>query len=652
MKDTDKNKKQLSKDIDLLKAFNQQITASDQQLRAANQQLIASENQLRAANQQLVASKKVLQKEKELSENILETANAVIITLDLDAKINLFNKYAEKLTGYTKDEILGRRWFDIFISKGNDSEIPEVFSKVLNGMPEVSSYENPIVCKNGSERLIHWENTIQKNERGEVSGVLSIGTDITERKQVEELLIETEARYKTSFENSRDGIIVFRKDKKIIAVNQEYIKLSGYTREELLSMGLEDLYQEANMTQSDVRMNQMQLEKTLSLFDATLIAKQGNTIPVEINVTSLKDSYGYDVVFQGNVRDITERKQAEEALLESEEKYRMVIENQGEGIGIVDLDEKFVFTNPAAEQMFGVPEGKLIGHNLEEFLVPNQIPVVFEETKNRKQGVKSTYEIEIISAIGENRTLLITATPQSNNEGIHIGTFGIFRDITKRKQAEEKIRRNLKEKNTLLKELYHRTKNNMQVISSMLRIQSHQSDDEFVHESFNDVVHKIQAMSLVHQKLYEAEDLSRINLKEYIEDMIGSLMQSCNIQTELFSYHLDLKDVFVTIDSATPLGLVLNELISNVFKHSFPDDRKGKLTIKLEQEKNGDINLQLKDNGVGLPSGFDPEKTESMGLQTVYSLMVYQLNGSIDYDTKNGLSWFIKFSDAKNKLRV
>ncbi len=221
-----------------------------------------------------------------------------------------------------------------------------------------------------------------------------------------------------------------------------------------------------------------------------------------------------------------------------------------------------------------------------------------------------------------------------------------------RKQKEEHIIRNLAEKNILLKELYHRTKNNMQVISSMLRIQSQQSDDEFVHESFKEIVQKIQAMALVHQKLYQAEDLSRINLKEYIEDILESLMQSYNIRTALFSYSLDLENVFVTIDSATPLGLVLNELISNVFKHSFPDNRKGKLTISMEQEENGDINIQLKDNGVGLPPGFNPEKTESMGLKTVYSLIIYQLKGSLKYEVKDGLSWYIKFSDAKNKLRV
>ena len=171
-----------------LNAYNQQLISSEQQLRAANQQLAATEQQLRASNQQLTASEKDLKKEKEFSENLLMTANAFILTLDTNANITLFNKFAEKLSGYTKDEVIGKNWFELFIPKDKDYAIPKVFSNVLNEMPDLSSYENTILCKTGTEKFISWENTIIKNENGEISGVLSIGTDITERKQAEETL--------------------------------------------------------------------------------------------------------------------------------------------------------------------------------------------------------------------------------------------------------------------------------------------------------------------------------------------------------------------------------------------------------------------------------------------------------------------------------
>ena len=133
------------------------------------------------------------------------------------------------------------------------------------------------------------------------------------------------------------------------------------------------------------------------------------------------------------------RKKAEKKLRENEQKYRLLIENQGEGVGVVDLDEKFLFANPAAEEMFGVPAGALVGRNLFDFVAPESRKIILNETKSRSQGIKSSYEIYIVRPEGEKRTILVTATPQFNNEGAQIGTFGVFRDITQRKIAETEL---------------------------------------------------------------------------------------------------------------------------------------------------------------------------------------------------------------------
>ncbi len=237
----------------------------------------------------------------------------------------------------------------------------------------------------------------------------------------------------------------------------------------------------------------------------------------------------------------------------------------------------------------------------------------------------------------------------------------MYKEIETRVKAEEQIKRDLKEKSILLQELYHRTKNNMQVISSMLRMQSRSLKNkspsgnvniDFLHDSFNDVINKIRSMSLVHQKLYQAKDLSNINLKEYIQDLIKLLMISYRIKSEKISLKLELEDVFVLIDSAMPLSLILNELVSNVFKHSFPDNTKGELSIRLFKDKNDTINIQLSDNGVGIPNDIDLENINTMGLQTVFDLVKYQLKGKVNYETKNGLKWYIGFKDNLHKKRV
>ncbi|MFW6140358.1 MAG: sensor histidine kinase, partial [Acidobacteriota bacterium] len=142
-------------------------------------------------------------------------------------------------------------------------------------------------------------------------------------------------------------------------------------------------------------------------------------------------------------------------------------------------------------------------------------------------------------------------------------------------------------------------------------------------------------MSLVHQKLYEAQDLSQINLKEYIEDFLQNLVRSCKKTKEDVSLKLDLQDIHVSIDTAIPLGLALTELISNEFKHAFPQRKKGEIFIGMKQSKEGVITVELTDNGVGVAPGVDLRKTKHMGLQNVYNLIEYQLKGKVSYIVKN-----------------
>jgi PAS domain S-box-containing protein len=381
--------------------------------------------------------------------------------------------------------------------------------------------------------------------------------------------------------------------------------------------------------------------------------KNGELFWEAASISPIHNKQGKIINYIKVAEDITERKINENKIKKSEKKYRDIFENIQDIYYETDFEGKITEMSPSIYQFSKgqYSRDELIGKQMSSFYYDTiEKDQVLHNLMKHKRLVD--YEVTLQNKDGSLIQCSFSSIVQSDSAGNPQKIIGSMRDITERKIAEDQIARDLEEKNTLLKELYHRTKNNMQVISSMLKMQAQHSDNEFIHESFKEIIHKIQAMSLVHQKLYQAEDLSRINLKEYIGDILKLLMISYNIRSELFSFKLDLKNVFVTIDSATPLGLVLNELISNVFKHSFPDNRKGKLNIDMGQEENGDIKIQLTDNGVGLPSGFNPEKTKSMGLQTAYSLVNYQLDGSLNYKVKNGLSWFIKFNDAKNKLRV
>jgi PAS domain S-box-containing protein len=261
-------------------------------------------------------------------------------------------------------------------------------------------------------------------------------------------------------------------------------------------------------------------------------------------------------------------------------------------------------------------------------------------------------EINIECFDGTYKTILNSAAPILDDENKIIGAVCINQDITDRKQAEEQIKKSLAEKETLLRELYHRTKNSMAVIISLLSMQSETFDDKSIVEAFTEATNRISSMALVHQKLYEAKDLSSINLKIYISELVPHMMKSFNISTGLLSLEFDMEDVFILIDTAIPCGLILNELITNSFKYAFPDNREGIFKVKLYKNESGEIELTVSDNGKGVSPGFDFRRDGHLGVQVIFALGENQLQGQVAFETEQGVACHLKFRDIFFEPRV
>ncbi|HOT74371.1 MAG TPA: MCP four helix bundle domain-containing protein [Candidatus Wallbacteria bacterium] len=219
-------------------------------------------------------------------------------------------------------------------------------------------------------------------------------------------------------------------------------------------------------------------------------------------------------------------------------------------------------------------------------------------------------------------------------------------------QKKEQLKASLAEKEALLRELYHRTKNNMQVICAMLMLYSSQTNNLEAISAFREIDLKIRTMALVHKKLYESNDLSNINLKEYVHDLCALFEKSYGIISKQIELELNVEEISVTIDIAIPCGLVINELFSNTFKYAFPEGSQGKikLDIKLTPEKYIDINYS--DNGIGLPSGFDFRRDGRMGIQSIVSIIENQLQGSFSISSGKGFSCELKFKKSLYEIRV
>jgi PAS domain S-box-containing protein len=381
--------------------------------------------------------------------------------------------------------------------------------------------------------------------------------------------------------------------------------------------------------------------------------------PIQFEQYFEPQGHWYSIVAYAPVRgyfavtfeDITERVQAEDELRQSEARWRSLTETSPDHILTLDTDLNIQFANFASP---GLTVQELIGTPLYTFVEKERQ----DEIKAILQGVLRTgqddsYETIYHAPDGSTMHYESRVTPRRLPEnGKIIGLTLSARDITARVRAEEQVKASLKEKEVLLRELYHRTKNNMQVISSMLALQALHVQDERVLSIFRDVENRIQSMALVHQKLYQSQNLSRIDLQEYIIDLVGLLMQSYKVPQDKIALAVDIESALVLIDTAIPCGLVLNELLSNVFKHAFPGDRAGEIKLCLHRTQDGALALQVSDNGVGFPEGLDLRKSDTLGLQTVFGIAERQLQGKVAVETERGVTWHIKFREDFYSPRI
>lgn len=227
----------------------------------------------------------------------------------------------------------------------------------------------------------------------------------------------------------------------------------------------------------------------------------------------------------------------------------------------------------------------------------------------------------------------------------------LSQEIEERKNAEAKVQASLEEKEILLKEVHHRVKNNLQVISSLLYLQSLSINDEVMHEKLKDSQNRIKSMSLIHEKLYQSENFSEINFKEYVESLVLHFNHSFLKENFTIITSIDIDDINLSLDTAIACGLLVNELMTNAYKHAFPDEwinenrREGKIDISVRKETEKNFLLLIADNGVGLPANINISNVESLGLKIVNS-MVAQLGGSIEISSNNGTQFKIYFTDS------
>jgi PAS domain S-box-containing protein len=343
-------------------------------------------------------------------------------------------------------------------------------------------------------------------------------------------------------------------------------------------------------------------------------------------------------------RDITDLKLAQDALFESEERFRAAFETSPDSIiivdvvtnNIVDVSEGFVFnTGYSKEEVLGLDSLK-IGAWADPSDRDRFYGAFTED--GRLHGFNADFRMKdgtIKRGLMSARTLELSGHP-------HL--FVIIRDITSLMEAQDQLKASLSEKEILIKEIHHRVKNNLQVISGLLNLQAYHITDPAGREVYKESQNRVITMALIHEELYQSTDLARVHFGGYIRNLCENLMISYGVDRDRIRLIVDAQRIDMVVDTAIPCGLIINELITNALKHAFPDGRGGEVSLTFRELEDEQYQLIISDDGIGMPEGMDSGKTGSLGMQLV-RVLVEQLGGALEIERGEGTTFRITFKE-------
>ncbi|MBU7046711.1 MAG: PAS domain S-box protein [Theionarchaea archaeon] len=573
-----------------------------------------------------------------------------LIKLDMPPREKAFilesNSALQKFLGYTEDELRLRVVTEFSHPEELERDIGRL-EELIAGKTNSLEVEKRFIRKDGEIVWGYLTVSLLRDAHGIPVYVVVSVQDTTEHKKAEEALRKSEEEFRLFFENAKDAIFwaepetgtIIRCNKAAeILLEKNREEIIGYHQTELHPPDKRGYYAEIFKTHVDM--------KGSKDVEGEVITKSGIIKPVHI--TASITLIGGSPIIQGIFRDVTESKRAERELQESEEKYRTLVEQSLQGIAIAHgIPLRLVFMNTALSEMLGYTTEELLSLNSQETLNlvhPEDQSFFSEQYQDILEGNPSLplYELRLIRKDGTICWLEIHA-----NRIEYCGQPAIqaaFMDITDRKKAEEQIKASLKEKEILLREIHHRVKNNLQVVSSLLNLQSEHIRDSQYTEMLKESQNRIRTMALIHEKLYQSENLANIDISEYITSVVHGLIRSYNVDERII-LSIDVEGIPLSVDAAIPCGLIINELVSNCLKHAFPHKRKGVVTITLCQIQ-GTNELVVKDDGVGIPDTIDLKNMETLGLDLVTTLAEKQLNGTITLDKTGGTTFTIRFREV------
>ena len=567
-----------------------------------------------------------------LQGEIIANMSEGVYLLRVDDGIIVFtNEKFDLMFGYEHGDLIGQHVS--VINAATDGDLMEVADDIMAILRQTGSWKGEVMNIRKDGEAIWCQASVSTFEHWEYGKVfVSIHTDITERKRAEQALRKSEEKNRHILSRSIDGFFVNDQQGRFFEANEAYCRMLGYSLDELQGMTIQDV--EAVETPEETVAH---IEKVIKdghdRFESKHFHKDGHIVDIELSV-NFDEVLGE--VFFSFVRDISKRKRDQANLQKSEELYRLIAENSVDAIWQFSLDGTLDFINAAGASMYGYGVHEMENMAISSLLSEKSLAKGKGLIGRVLDGQEVRGQIYMKHKKGHEFPISFTLAP-IKKQGNIVGGTGIGHDITEKiREEEEELRKSLLEKESLLKEIHHRVKNNLQIISSLLFLQGQKSEIPEVHAAINDSQNRVRAMALIHEKLYSRDNLAEIDLGDYIKTLVGHLADTMGRPEGQIVVDVGTVDVRLSIDTAIPCGLIINELVTNSLKYAFSDDGLATVNVSLRLLADGRISVIVVDDGPGLPSEFNGKSSKTLGLGLVDSLRG-QLNATLDFRNENGL---------------
>jgi PAS domain S-box-containing protein len=571
---------------------------------------------------------------EERFRRVVEAAPSAMVMINANGRIEMVNAQAEQVFGYARAEMLGQP-VEMLVPKrfrGHHPGLRSSFFDDPRARPMGAGRDLFGLRKDGSEFPV--EIGLNPIETDEGPMVLSAIVDISARKRLEE-------RFRRVVEAAPNAMVMINAGGIIEMVNAQAEQVFGYARAEMLGQAVEMLVPVRFRGHhpglrgsffSDPKARPMGAGR-----DLFGMRKDGTEFPVEIGLNPIETDEGPMVL--SAVVDISARRRLEE-------RFRLVVEAAPSAMVMINAFGRIEMVNAQAEAVFGYARHEMLGRKV-EMLVPDRFGAhhpdlrssFFADPKARPMGAGR--DLFGLRKDGSEFPVEIGLNPIETEEGPMV--LSAIVDISDRKQKEERIQLALKEKDVLLGEVHHRVKNNLQIVHSLLDLQSSRITDRTALDMLRDSQNRIRSMGLIHQTLYQSKDFAKVDFSRFLDSLVPTLVGSYGVNPDRIALSVKAEQVLFPINAAIPCGLIVNELISNALKHAFPGDRRGEIRVRLFSEPDGATALSVADDGIGIPDGVNLGKTSTLGLQLV-SLLADQLGGKIAMRRSDPTEFVLSFA--------